>query len=127
MKDTTDVKHTLRIAFDEMISRLQAARDAIDTPDLYPAPPDERNLAEGYRYLMGFLLGSIERALHDPLHPRFMRAIQPMNPSTVPGRSRRVSAARFCILPIAFCSAMSRTLQVFNRITSASVWLPSSK
>ncbi len=83
MKDTTDIKRTLRAAFDTMIERLQAARDAIDTPELDPAPADERNLAEGYRYLLGFLLGSIERALHDPLYPRFMRAIQPMNRATI--------------------------------------------
>ncbi|MGH0035398.1 MAG: hypothetical protein ACQGVK_10270 [Myxococcota bacterium] len=83
MKDATAVRRNLRAAFDEMIARLQAARDAIDTPELHPAPADERNLAEGYRYLIGFLLGSIERALHDPLHPRFMRAIQPTNRATI--------------------------------------------
>ena len=71
MKETQAVKHNLREAFDEMIATLQAARDAIDTPELFPVPADERNLAEGYRYLMGFLLGGIERALNDPLYPRF--------------------------------------------------------
>jgi hypothetical protein len=83
VKDTNEVKRNLRAAFDGMIGQLQAARDAIDTPELFPAPADERNLAEGYRYLMGFLLGHIERALHDPLHPRFMRAIQPTNRATI--------------------------------------------
>ena len=83
MKETQAVKHNLREAFDEMIATLQAARDAIDTPELFPVPADERNLAEGYRYLMGFLLGGIERALNDPLYPRFMRAIQPMNRATI--------------------------------------------
>jgi hypothetical protein len=83
MKDTQEVKQNLREAFDEMIATLQAARDAIDTPELFPVPADERNLAEGYRYLMGFLLGGIERALNDPLYPRFMRAIQPMNRATI--------------------------------------------
>ncbi len=80
---TTEIKANLRRAFDEMIARLQAARDAIDTPELDPAPADERNLAEGYRYLLGFMHGSIERALHDPLHPRFMRAIHPLNKATI--------------------------------------------
>mgnify|MGYP003322030363 FL=1 len=83
MKDAQEVKKNLREAFDEMIEKLQAARDAIDTPELFPVPADERNLAEGYRYLMGFLLGGIERALSDPLYPRFMRAIQPMNRATI--------------------------------------------
>lgn len=83
MKDATQVGTTLRAAFDQMIDQLQAARDAIDTPELFPVPADERNLAEGYRYLIGFLLGGIERALNDPLYPRFMRAIQPMNRATI--------------------------------------------
>ena len=73
----------LRASFDRMIANLQAARDAIDSPDLYPPPPTERNLAEGYRYVLGFLLGSIERSLADPRYPRFRRAIQPMNRSTI--------------------------------------------
>lgn len=83
MKNTLEVQKNLRAAFDGMIEQLQAARDAIDTPELDPAPADERNLAEGYRYLIGYLLGNIERALHDPLYPRFMRAIQPMNRATI--------------------------------------------
>ncbi len=73
----------LRDAFDEMIHCFQEARDAIDTPELYPAPPTDRNLAEGYRYVIGFILNGIERALSDPLYPRFRRAIQPMNRSTI--------------------------------------------
>lgn len=82
----TEPKQTaqeLRGAFDRMITELQAARDAIDTPELYPVPTTDRNLAEGYRYLLGFLHGSIERALDDPLHPRFRRAIHPLNKSTI--------------------------------------------
>lgn len=73
----------LRDAFDKMIADLQAARDVIDTPELYPVPADDRNLAEGYRYLLGFMLAGIERALDDPLYPRFKRTIQPMNRSTI--------------------------------------------
>ena len=76
-------KDALRDAFDEMIAQLCAARDAIDKPELYPVPADDRNLAEGYRYLLGFLHGSIERALDDPLRPRFKRAIHPMNKATI--------------------------------------------
>lgn len=81
--DITEVKLDLKSAFDRMIDNLQAARDAIDDPSLYPAPATARNLAEGYRYVLGFLLGSIERSLADPLYPRFRRAIQPMNRSTI--------------------------------------------
>ena len=81
--DIESVKRDLRGAFDRMMENLQAARDAIDTPELFPAPATERNLAEGYRYLLGFMLGSIERALADPLYPRFRRSIQPLNRSTI--------------------------------------------
>jgi hypothetical protein len=81
--DIEPIKAQLHAAFDRMIDNLQAARDAIDKPALYPAPATERNLAEGYRYVLGFLLGSIERSLADPLYPRFRRAIQPMNRSTI--------------------------------------------
>ena len=73
----------LRAAFDDMIERLRAARDAIDSPQLMPPPATARNLAEGYRYLLGFLHGSIERALEDPHHPRFRRAIHPLNKATI--------------------------------------------
>jgi len=81
--DIETTKRDLRDAFDRMIENLQAARDAIDSPGLFPPPATERNLAEGYRYVLGFLLGSLERALSDPLYPRFRRAIQPMNRSTI--------------------------------------------
>ncbi len=81
--DTDAIRDSLRGAFDEMIANLQSARDALDTPALYPAPATERNLSEGYRYLLGFLMGSIERSLADPLYPRFRRAIQPTNRSTI--------------------------------------------
>ena len=36
-----------------------------------------------YRYLIGFMLGNIERALEDPMYPRFKRALQPMNRGTI--------------------------------------------
>lgn len=76
-------KAALRNAFDEMIRGFQEARDAIDTDELYPPPQTDRNLAEGYRYVIGFMLSGIERALADPLYPRFRRAIQPMNRATI--------------------------------------------
>ena len=54
--DIDAIKRDLHDSFDRMIQNLQAARDAIDTPELFPAPATERNLAEGYRYVLGFLL-----------------------------------------------------------------------
>lgn len=76
-------RRELHDAFDRMIDNIKAARDAIDQPELFPAPATERNLAEGYRYVLGLLLGGIERSLADPLYPRFRRSIQPMNRSTI--------------------------------------------
>lgn len=82
-KEVEAIKEELKGAFDRMIENLKVARDAVDQPELFPAPATERNLAEGYRYVLGFLLGSIERALADPLYPRFRRVIQPTNRSTI--------------------------------------------
>ncbi|MBK6286074.1 MAG: hypothetical protein IPJ33_12730 [Gammaproteobacteria bacterium] len=74
----------LRAAWDDLIARLQEARNAIDDPALYPPPPSERVLAEGYRYVLGFLYGSIQRVLGPSVeHPLFQRAIQPLNRSTI--------------------------------------------
>lgn len=73
----------LRHAWDEMIAGLQRAREAIEDPQLYPPPPSDRNLAEGYRYLLGFLYGGIERAFADPAFPYLRRALQPMDKGTI--------------------------------------------
>jgi hypothetical protein len=82
--DAGSVARALRAAWDELIAELGRARDAIDEPKLWPPPPSERVLAEGYRYLLGWLHGSFERAFHgDPLFPRFRRAIQPISKSTI--------------------------------------------
>ncbi len=82
-ESTAATREALRAAFDDMIQCFQEARDAIDDPALHPPPPTDRNLAEGYRYVVGFMLNAIERALADPLYPRFRRAIQPTNRSTI--------------------------------------------
>src|SRR3954463_4701048 len=67
-----------------MLAGLGRARDAIDDPTLSPPPPDDRTLAEGYRYLLGFVFSSIERACFgDPDFPYFRRAIQPVDKSTI--------------------------------------------
>jgi hypothetical protein len=74
----------LRGAWDEMIQTLQEARDAIDRPDLMPAPASDRNLAEGYRYLMGFVHSAVERAFHnDPQRPRFRKLLSAINRGTI--------------------------------------------
>ena len=74
----------LRAAWDDLIASLQRARDAIDQPELMPPPQNARNLAEGYRYLMGFVHYGIERAFHeDPVRPHFRNALSIINRSTI--------------------------------------------
>ena len=74
----------LRTSWDTLIAQLQEARDAIDDPKLWPPPATPRNLAEGYRYVLGFLYGSIARGLGPTQEfPSFVRCIQPLNRSTI--------------------------------------------
>jgi hypothetical protein len=77
------VNAELRTAWNHLIHQLEAAREAIDDPKLYPPPPSDRNLAEGYRYLLGYLYGAIGRTLDDPLFPSFRRAIEPLDKATI--------------------------------------------
>jgi hypothetical protein len=78
------VQEALRAAWDEMIQRLEAARDAIDQPELMPPPPNDRLLAEGYRYLMGHVHAAVERAFHaDPRRPHFHNALSIITRATI--------------------------------------------
>ena len=83
MSTKTGAGAELRAAWNELIARLEAGRDAIDDPKLYPPPPSDRNLAEGYRYLLGYLYGAIGRALDDPMFPTWRRAIEPTDKATI--------------------------------------------
>lgn len=79
-----DARAELRAAWDDLLAELARARDAIDEPELMPAPPSDRNLAEGYRYLMGFVHSAVERAFHGDSHFPFVRhAIQLVNKATI--------------------------------------------
>ena len=81
---TRDAREELRAAWDDLIDSLQSARDAIDDPALMPAPANARNLAEGYRYLMGFVHSAVERAFHeDPIRPHFRNALSIVNRATI--------------------------------------------
>ena len=74
----------LRSAWDDFIGRLNEARDGIDDPRRWPPPATPRGLAEGYRYVLGFLYGSLARGLGPTTEfPYFVRAIQPLNRSTI--------------------------------------------
>jgi hypothetical protein len=79
-----DPRKELRAAWDDMIASLERARDAIDQPELMPAPATGRNLAEGYRYLMGYVHSAVERAFHeDPVRPHFRNALSIINRATI--------------------------------------------
>jgi hypothetical protein len=79
-----DAQKDLRAAWDDLIAELERARDAIDQPERMPAPPNDRNLAEGYRYLAGFAHSAIERAFHgDPRFPAFRHALSIVNKATI--------------------------------------------
>jgi hypothetical protein len=82
---SADHVNTLRAAWDEMIEQLGRARDALESPELH-APPQAgpRDLAEGYRYLLGFAYSAVERAFFgDPAFPYFRRSLQVLDKATI--------------------------------------------
>lgn len=80
----SDAQKDLRAAWDDLIRELERARDAIDQPELMPAPPNDRNLAEGYRYLAGFVHSAVERAFYgDARFPFFRNALSIINKATI--------------------------------------------
>jgi hypothetical protein len=77
-------KAELREAWDDLISNLQDARDIIDSPDRFAPQPTSRVLAEGYRYLAGFVHHGIERTFNaDTEFPSFRNALSIFNKSTI--------------------------------------------
>lgn len=55
---------------------LQAAQDSLVDPQYYPPPPTERNLAEGYRYMLGHLERMIQMEMRQhPRYPEFLRSM----------------------------------------------------
>ena len=81
---TDESAKSLHAAWDDMIRALEEARDAIDQPALMPPPSTERNLAEGYRYLMGHVHGAVGRAFHqDPAQPHFRNALSIVTRATI--------------------------------------------
>lgn len=82
--DSVAARDALRAAWDELLADLGRARDAIDQRELMPPPASDRNFAEGYRYLMGFVHSAVERAFHsDPEFPSFRHALQVVNKGTI--------------------------------------------
>ena len=112
--DTKEAQASLRDAFDDLIGELQAARDTIDDPKYFPPDPTNRNLAEGYRYLAGFVHHGIERSFHeDPDFPAFRNALSMFNKSTIEN-----SDAIYFYSPI----DGSKTYRVTGRVEDARHW-----
>jgi hypothetical protein len=83
-RETPDAKAALRAAWDAMLAELARARDAIDDPKLDPPPGSDRNLAEGYRYLLGQVSVAIERAFfEDAAFPYVRQAIHVRSKATI--------------------------------------------
>lgn len=79
-KDQAD----LRDAWDVLINEMQSARDVIDHPEFFGPAATSRVLAEGYRYLAGFIHHGIERSFHeDADFPAFRNALSIFNKSTI--------------------------------------------
>lgn len=84
MNETDKAKAELSAAWDEFIAAMQAARDAIDKPEYFAPEATPRVLAEGYRYLAGFIHHGVERAFHeDPGFPAFRNALSIYNRATI--------------------------------------------
>jgi len=81
---TESSQASLGAAWTDLIDALNRARDAVDSTELHAPPVTEQGLAEGYRYLLGFVFSGIERAFfEDPDYPYFRRAIQPLDKATI--------------------------------------------
>ncbi|MCX2982249.1 hypothetical protein EYC98_15410 [Halieaceae bacterium IMCC14734] len=81
---TQQARDELRSAWDDLIGELQSARNAIDDPAYFPPSASPRVLAEGYRYLAGFVHHGIERAFHEDVNfPAFRNALSIFNKSTI--------------------------------------------
>ena len=62
--------------WDALIASLEEARNGLDSTLAFPPPPTDRNMAEGYRYLLGHLARVIEsETLQDPEFPYFQRSV----------------------------------------------------
>ena len=74
----------LKQAWQDMIDSLNTARDAIDQGQYFPAPATDRNLADGYKYLMGLAHVAIERAFHEQRQfPKFGNMLSPVTRATI--------------------------------------------
>ncbi len=92
---SSETEGLLRQAWEELLQKLEQAREAIDNEQLFVPPATDRNLAEGYRYLLGYVYAAFERAFfEDPDFPYFRRAIPPISKSTIDNADNLYLSAR---------------------------------
>lgn len=66
------------------LAGLEQGRRAIEDPERFPPAPTDRNLAEGYRYLLGHLARIIEaQTLRHPDFPYFQRSVDMLSKWTI--------------------------------------------
>lgn len=73
-----------RAGWERLMASLEEARDGLDSPLAFPPEGTDRNLAEGYRYLLGHLVRVIEgEIMQDPDHPYFQRSVSMLSKWTI--------------------------------------------
>lgn len=70
--------------WNDFLAGLAGGREALEDPKLFPPKPTDRNLAEGYRYLLGHLARIIEaQTERDPRFPYFQRSVRMLSKWTI--------------------------------------------
>lgn len=79
-----DPQERTRVGWDALVESLQEARDGLDSTLAFPPEPTDRNMAEGYRYLLGHLARVIEsETQQDPDFPYFQRSVSMLSKWTI--------------------------------------------
>ena len=82
--ETEAAREALRQGWDGFLTGLDEARRGLEDPALYAPPASDRNLAEGYRYLLGHLARIIEaQTQHHPHFPYFQRSMRMLSKWTL--------------------------------------------
>ncbi|MFK7898051.1 MAG: hypothetical protein AB8G23_19630 [Myxococcota bacterium] len=74
----------LTAGWNDFLGGLAGGRQALENPAFFPPEPTDRNLAEGYRYLLGHLARIIEaQTERDPRFPYFQRSVRMLSKWTI--------------------------------------------
>jgi hypothetical protein len=75
-EDDPNPQMALESAWQSFMNGLQEAQQSLTDPQDFPPQPSDRNLAEGYRYLLGHIGRMIENEMRaDPRFPEFFRSM----------------------------------------------------